>query len=170
MTEGAQMLYICPSPCILFWKPAIQISHSPATKGVFLLPGGFRVHGSSLTSWRLQQNGSANWSMLKFIAKQSWDYFSPGSIPQCSSLGHSTHSTIEGVVWEENDLHREARKQEIIKSVFCGTQFVPLAIQIWNPPCDNPFYFGGVLKWMDAKLVTPQRVQMTHVLQSLQSL
>lgn len=113
---------------------------------------------------------SVNWSVLKFLAKQSRDYFSPGSIPRCSSLCRSTHGTIEGVVWEENDLYRAAGKQEIIKSVFCGTRLVTSAIKIWNPPCDNPFYFDGVLKWVAAKLIMPQRVQMTHVLQSLQSL
>lgn len=45
MTEAAQMLYICPSPDILFGKQR-EISDSPVTKGILSLPRGFPLPGS----------------------------------------------------------------------------------------------------------------------------
>lgn len=100
-------------------------------EGVLSLPGGFRVCGSSLTSWCLQGNGSVKWPGSKLLVKQKQDYFSAGSVPWYGSLCCSTNSTAnKGVVWGEMGLYGAARKQEtfqtvlLLKPVFHGTQFV----------------------------------------------
>lgn len=177
MTEAAQMLHICPSPCILFWKPDTDF--------------WFSSHrGCTVIAWGLQHMGFFPHFLMpprEWISELTW-VKTPGktetrlfytwinSFIQFTVLLHKRHSwgcgvRGNGLVWGSREAGNLSDSAVIKAHVSWYSACHEAADKIWNPSCckNTPFFFsGGVLKWVTAMKGTGETLHAPVVLQSLE--